>query len=226
MKYNSIGEQLIAKAKELDPNYKPDKFNDMSEALDVVLNNSGGTTDYNQLENKPSINGISLEGNNTARSLFGVDIERTKITLRPQINPSYITSYNSSLTATTNYIALQFENDFYERMLSLYKDKITFTYCENWNKIDATQKLGFNFISQPSNFTPEYKDSNPSTIFKVIPDKSVNIDGVCIDNNRVEGNENNSLNYIPVVKDPTEDGTYTLKLIKSGETITYSWIKD
>lgn len=42
MKYNSIGEQLIAKAKEIDPNYKPDKFNDMSEALDVILNNTGG----------------------------------------------------------------------------------------------------------------------------------------------------------------------------------------
>lgn len=42
MKYNSIGEQLIAKAQELDPNYKPDKFNDMSEAIDVILNNSGG----------------------------------------------------------------------------------------------------------------------------------------------------------------------------------------
>lgn len=42
MKYNSIGEQLIAKAQELDPNYKPDKFNDMSEALDVILNNSSG----------------------------------------------------------------------------------------------------------------------------------------------------------------------------------------
>ena len=42
MKYNSIGEQLIAKAKELDPSYKPDKFNDMSEALDVILNNTSG----------------------------------------------------------------------------------------------------------------------------------------------------------------------------------------
>ena len=41
MKYNSIGEQLIATAHELDPNYKPDKFNDMSEAIDVILNNSG-----------------------------------------------------------------------------------------------------------------------------------------------------------------------------------------
>lgn len=42
MKYNSIGEQLIAKAKEINPDYKPDKFNDMSEAIDVILNNSGG----------------------------------------------------------------------------------------------------------------------------------------------------------------------------------------
>ena len=42
MKYNSIGEQLIAKAKELNPSYKPDKFNDMSEAIDILLNNSSG----------------------------------------------------------------------------------------------------------------------------------------------------------------------------------------
>ena len=39
MKYNSIGQQLIAKAKEIDPSYKPDKFNDMSEALNILLNN-------------------------------------------------------------------------------------------------------------------------------------------------------------------------------------------
>ena len=39
MKYNSIGQQLIAKAKELDPSYKPDKFNDMSEAINIILNN-------------------------------------------------------------------------------------------------------------------------------------------------------------------------------------------
>ena len=43
MKYNSIGEQLIAKAQELDPDYKPDKFNDMSEAIDVILNNTGSS---------------------------------------------------------------------------------------------------------------------------------------------------------------------------------------
>ena len=39
MKYNSIGQQLIAKAKEIDPNYQSDKFNDMSESLEIILNN-------------------------------------------------------------------------------------------------------------------------------------------------------------------------------------------
>ena len=46
MKYNSIGEQLIAKAKEIDPNYRDDKFNDMSEALDIILNNSGNGDNF------------------------------------------------------------------------------------------------------------------------------------------------------------------------------------
>ena len=57
MKYNSIGEQLIAKAKEIDPNYKPDKFNDMSEALDVILNNTGG----GGKSVPPTLNLINLE---------------------------------------------------------------------------------------------------------------------------------------------------------------------
>ena len=31
---------------------------------------------------------------------------------------------------------------------------------------------------------------------------------------------------IPAAPDPTEDGTYTLKLVKSGSSITYNWVKD
>lgn len=50
MKYNSIGEQLIAKAQELDPSYKSDKFNDMSEALDIILNNSSSGSGEEILE--------------------------------------------------------------------------------------------------------------------------------------------------------------------------------
>ena len=31
---------------------------------------------------------------------------------------------------------------------------------------------------------------------------------------------------IPAAPDPTEDGTYALKLVKSGSSITYTWVKD
>ena len=71
MKYNSIGEQLIAKAQELDPNYKPDKFNDMSEAIDVILKTTGG-------------------GESVSPTLYLVDVAqsvvRTTITEQEKIN--------------------------------------------------------------------------------------------------------------------------------------------
>lgn len=37
----NIGQILIDKAKELDPTYKPDKFNDMGEAAQIILDNMG-----------------------------------------------------------------------------------------------------------------------------------------------------------------------------------------
>lgn len=76
MKYNSIGEQLIAKAKELDPNYKPDKFNDMSEAIDIILNNSGGDI---WLDITPYLNedmaSISQEGYDLVSNAFSIATE-------------------------------------------------------------------------------------------------------------------------------------------------------
>ena len=49
MKYNSIGDQLITKAKEIDPSYKPDKFNDMSEAINIILTNMVTTGDIGEI---------------------------------------------------------------------------------------------------------------------------------------------------------------------------------
>lgn len=34
------------------------------------------------------------------------------------------------------------------------------------------------------------------------------------------------ISKIPLAVDPTEDGTYTLKLVKSGSSFTYKWVKD
>ena len=72
MKYNSIGEQLIAKAKELDPSYKPDKFNDMSEALDVILNKSVGEDYSTEIS---TLNGRVDTLKNNVDVLLGYDID-------------------------------------------------------------------------------------------------------------------------------------------------------
>ena len=65
MKYNSIGEQLIAKAKEIDPSYKSDKFNDMSEALDIILKSVGSATSvFDATPYLTSKDKISIEGFN------------------------------------------------------------------------------------------------------------------------------------------------------------------
>ena len=46
----NIGQILVDKAKELDPTYKPDKFNDMGEAAQIILDNMGkGGTDAIEL---------------------------------------------------------------------------------------------------------------------------------------------------------------------------------
>ena len=80
MKYNSIGEQLIAKAQELDPNYKPDKFNDMSEAIDVILNNSSSSEGGDiWLDITPYISedntSISQEGFDLVWNAFSPDVD-------------------------------------------------------------------------------------------------------------------------------------------------------
>lgn len=78
MKYNSIGEQLIAKAQELDPNYKPDKFNDMSEALDVILNNTGSGSGSSS--GKPILDISSyVDFDNNTITQEGLDLIYTKL---------------------------------------------------------------------------------------------------------------------------------------------------
>ena len=94
MKYNSIGEQLIAKAQELDPNYRPDKFNDMSEALDVILNNSGGGGGI------PVVEGTLIEEEST---------ENTKYYTIPEAQTSPFIFHFSD----TEYVLMSVINDMY-----------------------------------------------------------------------------------------------------------------
>ena len=47
----NIGQILVDKAKELDPTYKPDKFNDMGEAAQIILGNMG--TKFEEVDELP-----------------------------------------------------------------------------------------------------------------------------------------------------------------------------
>ena len=79
MKYNSIGEQLIAKAQELDPSYKPDKFNDMSEAIDVILNKTGSGSSTLYLDILPYITFDNEEKESGSITQEGFDLIQTKL---------------------------------------------------------------------------------------------------------------------------------------------------
>lgn len=51
----NIGQILVDKAKDLDPTYKPDKFNDMGEAAEIILDNMGAKFE--------EVNELPKEGN-------------------------------------------------------------------------------------------------------------------------------------------------------------------
>lgn len=104
MKYNSIGEQLIAKAKELDPNYKPDKFNDMSEAIDIILNNSGGGSK----SVPPTLNLVDL----------ATDEVRTTIT-----EEEYNNLKNGLYNSINYYTEMPEEMYLQSKLISIYDDK-------------------------------------------------------------------------------------------------------
>ena len=97
MKYNSIGEQLIAKAQELDPSYKPNKFNDMSEALNIILNNTVDEEDVlNIIEsNSEQVSELSI---GTSVSFNGKDDEQipTSKAVRQEVDNKFSNYYNKA----------------------------------------------------------------------------------------------------------------------------------
>lgn len=99
MKYNSIGEQLIAKAQELDPSYKPDKFNDMSEAINIILNNNGYVDEEDVLNiienNSEQVSELSI---GTSVSFNGKDDEQipTSKAVRQKIDNKASNYYNKA----------------------------------------------------------------------------------------------------------------------------------
>ena len=97
MKYNSIGEQLIAKAQELDPSYKSDKFNDMSEALDIILKSVGSATSvFDATPYLINSSSVSVEGFNALKEFVSNNYGST---VKIRIGDLY-GYYNCSLSQT------------------------------------------------------------------------------------------------------------------------------
>jgi hypothetical protein len=57
----NLGQILIDKAQEIDPSFKPDKFNDAGDALDIVLKNVSIPSYY-----------VEIEGANWALNFKGI----------------------------------------------------------------------------------------------------------------------------------------------------------
>ena len=120
-----------------------------------------------------------------------------------------------------------------------YLDKASLTLeAENTNRsTDFLSLSPFGGTAWPMISWSTYSNPSPSKFFNFFdggrrleiyyPRKNKNsgdvFSGLWIDNTR---NGNAQEAYFLTAEDPTEDGTYTLKLVKSGSSITYKWVKD
>ena len=84
----NIGQILVDKAKELDPTYKPDKFNDMGEAAQIILDNmGGGETDAIELnlndgswETQESSDGIVFTKTCSEEEIASLSVNNVRLT--------------------------------------------------------------------------------------------------------------------------------------------------
>lgn len=63
--------------------------------IDVSVEKKGGTSNYDELENKPSINGVELVGNKTTADLgIEVDIDSSEFVTKEELeNKGYLTEH-------------------------------------------------------------------------------------------------------------------------------------
>lgn len=107
---------------------------------------SGGTTDYNDLSNKPSINGVSLTGNKTSSDL-GIDIptalsDLTDDSTHRLVTDAEKTSWNGKMDTSDQYITSV--NDYYFSVsnITTSNKRLDFSqYTKNYiSELDATNR--------------------------------------------------------------------------------------
>ena len=235
MKYNSIGEQLIAKAKELDPNYTPDKFNDMSEAIDVILNNtSGGSSTQLYLDVSPYIattsetgGTITEEGYNLIHTklnngeIIGIFIDSTPVPF------AYSDEYNYDTNGTpTVFLKLNFIYNIKNRInVKFIIDERTLTWSAETEPISSDSSSIFDITPYLTSKTSmsiegynalrEFVTSNKGGIVKFNMDEHV-MYITCF----AVSSDSLIFNYYSVFDNGEYDTTFTAMLVNSEGNIT------
>ena len=113
--------------------------NDMQITLDFSGSGIGGTTDYNDLENKPSINNVTLSGNKTASDLGlgtyskpsgGIPASDIASGVIPTVDSTLATSGAAADAKATGDAITSLNEDFDNLGLSVVDGKINITYEE------------------------------------------------------------------------------------------------
>ena len=160
----NIGQILVDKAKELDPTYKPDKFNDMGEAAQIILDNMGrGETDVIELnlndgswETQEKSDGIIFTKTCSEEEIASLSVNNVRLTGTFRL-PGVPSDINTSTFGIFNLLHLNEELNGWSRKTfsSIFGDLIVeITTCGNYLFIIFSNKSEYNRQSLIVEFTP------------------------------------------------------------------------
>ena len=159
----NIGQILVDKAKELDPTYKPDKFNDMGEAAQIILDNMGrGETDTIELnlndwswEMQENSDGVTFFRTCSDEDIASLSVNNIRLT-------GTVQSWGIDIDTSTFGIfdlmhANELLNAWNQKTFQCILGNLTVTINTFFNQLSVTflnKTLDYNRKSLTVNFTP------------------------------------------------------------------------
>ena len=112
----NIGQILVDKAKDLDPTYKPDKFNDMGEAAQIILNNIGTGSGGSVIA--PSFT-VTIASNTSINPTTGKPYaEPRTVTFKIKMNSMELKEFKDGVISAVSDLA-EYEISSYEQAIEL-----------------------------------------------------------------------------------------------------------
>ena len=159
----NIGQILVDKAKELDPTYKPDKFNDMGEAAQIILDNMGrGGTDAIELnlndgswEMEENSDGIIFTKTCSEEEIASLSVNNVRLTGTLSLGEGI--DINTSTFGVFNLMHINEQlNIWSQKTFSFILGNITVEIVMYGNglSVSCLNKIGYNRKSEQVVFTP------------------------------------------------------------------------